>query len=392
MKNLLKYSLEGRYKMKKVGIITFHNSYNCGSMLETYAMQEIIKKGGLNPEIVNFSSPGQISLYTAWFKNNSVKNIVKNILISPYIEHIKSNNEKYIEFQKKYFYLSKFIMDSSNLKDEEYDTVISGSDQIWNITIDDYDDAYFLNWVKNAKRVAYSPSFGSKNILKYSDKPKKYKKLILDYDAVSVREKNGKKWIKDLTGLDVPVLLDPTLLLEREDYEKLISEDILENEDYIFFYSPGFNNDICKYVKEVANKYNMKVVTWSSKQYYVKNIKKYGFELPEYENPEMYLYLIKNAKLIFTTSYHGTIFSTIFRKKFYTIRNGGMYGEDDRVITLLEQINLMDRLIPYEFDDKFDYMSQPNFIDSDKKLLKLKEKSIKFLNDNVRGFNYETRK
>ena len=69
-----------------------------------------------------------------------------------------------------------------------------------------------------------------------------------------------------------------------------------------------------------------------------------------------------------------------------------MYGEDDRVITLLEQINLMDRLIPYEFDDKFDYMSQPNFIDSDKKLFKLKEKSIKFLNDNVRGFNYETRK
>ncbi len=378
--------------MKKVGIITFHNSYNCGSMLETYAMQEIIKKGGLNPEIVNFSSQGQIKLYNAWFENNSIKNIVKNILISSHINKIKNNNKKYVEFQKKYFKLSNFTSDSSSLKDNDYDTVISGSDQIWNITIDDYDDAYFLNWVKSAKKVAYSPSFGSKNILRYSNDPDKYKRFILSYDAVSIRENNGKKWTKELTGLDVPVLLDPTLLLDRNDYEKLVARDVETPGEYIFFYSPGFNNEICKYVKTVADKYNMKVITWSSKQYYVKNIKKYGFELPKYENPEMYLYLIKNAKLIFTTSYHGTIFSTIFKKKFYTIKNGGMYGDDDRVITLLNQINLMDRLIPHEFDNKFNYMSDPNFNDSDKNLIKLKEKSIKFLSDNVRGFKYETRK
>ena len=188
--------------MKKVGIITFHNSYNCGSMLETYAMQEIIKKGSLEPEIINFSSKGQINLYRAWFINNSIKNILKNILVAPHINHIKNNNDKYIEFQRKYFNLSRFTNDSNTLKDDDYDTVISGSDQIWNITIDDYDDAYFLNWVKNAKKVAYSPSFGSKNILKYSDNPDKYKNFILSYDVVSVRENNGKKWIKDLTQLD----------------------------------------------------------------------------------------------------------------------------------------------------------------------------------------------
>ena len=115
--------------MKKVGIITFHNSYNCGSMLETYAMQEIIKKGGLNPEIVNFSSQGQIKLYNAWFENNSIKNIVKNILISSHINKIKNNNKKYVEFQKKYFKLSNFTSDSSSLKDNDYDTVISGRDR-----------------------------------------------------------------------------------------------------------------------------------------------------------------------------------------------------------------------------------------------------------------------
>ncbi len=378
--------------MKKVGIITFHNSYNCGSMLETFAMQEIIRKGGLKSEIVNFSSLGQIKLYNAWFENNSLKNIVKNFLIMPHINRIKNNNKKYIDFQKKYFKLSEFTTVSNTLNDDAYDTVISGSDQIWNITIDDYDDAYFLNWVQNAKKIAYSPSFGSKNILKYSNNPDKYAQYILSYDAVSVRENNGKKWINDLTGLDVPVLLDPTLLLEKKDYENLIAKDVNENGEYIFFYSPGFNKDICKYVKRVADKYNMRVITWSSKSYYVKNVKKYGFSLPKYENPEVYLYLIKNAKLIFTTSYHGTIFSTIFKKKFYTIKNGGMYGDDDRVITLLNQINLLDRLIPYKFDDTFDYMSEPNFDESDKNLSKLREKSVKFLTDNIRGFKYEARK
>ncbi len=165
-------------------------------------------------------------MYAAYFKNDSVKNIIKNIILFPHRKRIKNNNQKYEAFKNRIFKLSRSYGRMDELKDDGYETVIAGSDQIWNITIADGDDAYFLPWVKNAKKVAYAPSLGAKNILKCADNPEKYKKMIDDFDALSIRENNGRKWIKDLCGKDVPVLLDPTLLLEREDYEKIENKNI----------------------------------------------------------------------------------------------------------------------------------------------------------------------
>lgn len=369
--------------MKKVGIITFHNSYNCGSMLESYAMQTILEKKGIKAEIVNFSSKGQKDLYSVWFKNNTIKNIVKNIVLIPYHKRLKNNNSKYEEFKIKNFKLSKEYTDNDNISEKNYKIVVAGSDQIWNITIKDADDCYFLNWVKKAKKVAYAPSFGAKKILKYSDNPNKYIDYLNSFDSLSIRENNGQKWLKEMINKDVPVLLDPTLLLEKKDYDKIMAKDVNVNYKYIFFYSPSFNIDICKYVKSIADKYDLKVITWSTKSYCTKRIKKFGFILPEYESPSMYLYLIKNAELVMTTSFHGTIFSTIYRKKFITIKNGEMFGDDDRVITLLKQIGMEDRLIKYDFDENFDYLKDIDYSNYDILLPKLQKKANKFLEENV---------
>ena len=370
-------------KDKKIGIITFHNSYNCGSMLESFAIQKIIEKLGGNPEIINFSNSGQRRLYSVFFKNNSIKNIIKNILILPGINKIKYNNKMYEKFKNTNFVLSDEYSNMSQLSDENYNVVVAGSDQICNITIDDSDDAYFLSWVSNAKKVAYAPSFGAKNILKNSSCPEKYKKMLLDFDSLSIRENNGKKWIKDLCNKDVDVLLDPTLLLEREDYDRIADKNYRVKDKYIFFYSPAFNRDICRFVKKISEKYNLKVITWSTKSYYMKFIKTFGFELPGYEDPSIYLNLIKNADLVITTSYHGTIFSTIYRKKFIVVKNGGMYGDDDRVKTLLEQLNMNDRLIPYTFDETYNYLSSVDYSEYDSNLPKLKKKSIDYINKEI---------
>lgn len=378
--------------MKKVGIITFHNSYNCGSMLESYAMQTILEKGNMNAEIVNFSSDGQKELYSVWFKNNSIRNIIKNIMLTTVHKRLVRNNNKYEEFKNKNFKLSKEYKTNDKISEKDYSIVVAGSDQIWNITIKDYDSAYFLDWVKKARKVAYSPSFGAKNILKYSDNPQKYIDYINDFDALSIREKNGSKWLKDLINKDVEVLLDPTMLLDREDYDKIMADDVKVDGKYIFFYSPGFNPEICAYVKKIADKYNLKVITWSTKAYCTKRIRRFGFELADYENPAMYLYLIKNAELVITTSYHGTIFSTIYRKKFITVKNGEMYGDDDRVITLLEQMDMMDRLIPYEFKDDFDYLAEVDYSNYDKKVSQLRKKSMDYINKNIGEYYHEASK
>lgn len=377
--------------MKKVGIITFHNSYNCGSMLESYAMQTILEKRNIKAEIVNFSSDGQKELYSVWFKNNTLRNILKNVILILAHRRLVNNNNKYEEFKNKNFKLSKSYNDNSKIDEKDYTIVVAGSDQIWNITIKDSDDAYFLNWVKSARKVAYAPSFGAKNILKYSKNAKKYMDYLNDFDALSIRENNGKFWIKQLINKNVDVLLDPTMLLEQEEYNKIIANDVKIDYKYIFFYSPTFNPEICRYVKKIADKYNLKVITWSTKSYYTKMIGRFGFILPEYENPAIYLYLIKNAELILTTSYHGTIFSTIYRKKFITIKNGEMYGEDDRVITLLEQMDMLDRLIPYKFDSDFNYLADVDYSKYDKKISKLRKKSIDYIDRNI-GDYYETSK
>jgi len=136
-------------------------------------------------------------------------------------------------------------------------------------------------------------------------------------------------------------------------------------------------------VANIAKKYDLEVITWSTKSYIVRRIKKFGFKLPIYEDPSMYLSLIKNAELVITTSFHGTIFSTIYRKKFITVKNGDMYGDDDRVITLLEQLHLMDRLIPYEFDDSKNYLEDIDYSNYEKILPGLQKKANEYLNKNV---------
>ena len=365
--------------MEKIGIITFHNSYNCGSMLESYAIMKYLRNKKFDAEIIDFSSEGQVKLYKTFFQEKNLKSVIKNIILFPHKKRIDYNNSKYEEFKNQFFKLSKKINnnDFSGLK---YDYYIAGSDQVWNITIDDYDDVYFLNWTKDGKKIAYAPSFGSKNPIEFAgENLNKYKNMMSSFDAISIRENNGKKWIKEMINKDVPVLIDPTLLLSSNEYDKLLDNSCTPKGKDIFLYCPGFKKDICKFVKKVSDKYNLPVIAWSAKSFYVKNIGSLGFKLPKYESPSVYLSLIKNASLIFTTSFHGTIFSTIYRKNFYVIKNGGMYGNDDRVKTLIDKLGIQDRLIKYEFDENFDYLAKVDYSKYEKLLPEEQKQADEYL-------------
>ncbi|ODR35234.1 polysaccharide pyruvyl transferase family protein [Eisenbergiella tayi] len=366
--------------MKKVGILTFHRSYNCGSMMQAYALQEVLKKLKLDPEIIDFSTFEQQKVYRTWFPINSLRNIVKNILIAPHKSIIDMNNGKYQDFLNTCFALSseKFF-NMAELRDEKYDAIIAGSDQIWNITIDDSDDAYFLPWVKNAKKIAYAPSFGARNIKKYTPDWFQYASYIDSFEHVSIRENNGKKWIKDLIHKDVPVVLDPTLLLCAADYEKIVETRIKTPEKYIFYYAPHYDNDINILVKKISNKLRIPVIAFNAKGYYVKQLHRLGFSLPEFENPAVYLRLIKDAELVITTSFHGTAFSSIFKKRFWTVKNGEMLGDDDRVKTLTDMLDLSDRVIPIYYEENFDYLKIKDYDIYSKKLEIKKEEALRYL-------------
>lgn len=376
---------------KKIGILTFHASYNCGSMLQTYAMQTYLNKLGYNCEVINFSTEAQKKLYSLYTRKKNPKYLMRDLIFWCHHKRIESNFKRYELFKTNVFHLSK----TSAEKTEEicidgYEYLIAGSDQIWNITISDYDDAYFLPW-NGVKKIAYAPSFGARNPAEYSDCVDKYIKYMMDFDYLSVREKNGQKWIKQLTGKDVPVVLDPTLLIEKKDYEPIVSDELSLPKKYIFYYSPTYSIPINKMVKKISKKYNMPVIAFNSKAYYLRGMNFTGFRLPSFEDPKAYLQLMKNAELVITTSFHGTVFSTIYRKKFWVIKNGGMYENDDRVMTLLSDLSINDRLIELPFDKKFNYMNPVNYANYEQSLKSLKNKSQIFLKNALENYNERTK-
>lgn len=348
--------------MKKIGIITFHRSHNCGSMLQAYALQTVVSRMGYQPELINFSNPGQRKLYRPFQSGPNPKTIIKNIIALAHLNRIKRNDACYERFISERFLLSEG--DSSRceeLSSDGYSAVICGSDQVWNVTIDDADDAYFLPWVVDAAKIAYAASFGARNIMKCSDDPQRYAGYLRAMDSISIRENNGRKWIHELTGLDVPVVLDPTLLLDAEDYIAIEDTAVTLPSEYIFYYSPTYDRSINRLVKRISAKYGLPVICFNAKAFYVKGMDMMGFSLPEREDPSVYLSLMRHASLIITTSFHGTIFSTMFERPFWTIKNGGMFGDDDRVLTLTDLLDLNDRFIPIEFDDNRDYLSPKDY-------------------------------
>lgn len=368
---------------KKVGIITFHASHNCGSMLQSFALQTVLSRLGCNPSIIDYSNIGQRDLYSVRYKNNTLKNFLKNVILLPHIRLVRRSFSDYETFKRTHFHLTK--KSYSNLKelnesDLGFDEYVCGSDQIWNITIEDSDDAYFLPFVCNHKKIAYAPSFGAKDLSKYAgERISWYREKIMDFDSLSIREKNGQKWIKMLTGLDVPVVLDPTLLIDCEEYKSL-ERKVKIPEHFIFYYAPGYMKDLNRFVGKISKRYSLPVFVFNTKQFYIKRLWKYGFNLPEREDPGVYLFLMRKADMVFTTSFHGTIFASLFHKKFWTLKNTGMFGDDDRVRTLVNQLGLEKRLIvPSEMPKDFDYFQGFDFNKYNVELGKRKTTSIGYL-------------
>ena len=340
----------------KIGIITFHASHNCGSMLQAYALCKVLRdEYHQDAELIDFSNSGSRQMYSLW--NNKMfyrsgrpnmnvwKTNVSNLF---HYKAVKSVMNDYEAFSSKYLQKSKgTYKNTKQLKgiEQNYDMLLSGGDQVWNICCTDADDAYFLSFAHNVKKVAYSPSLGAMNILKYAKNPDKYRKYLLDYDFLSVRELNGQKWLKELVGEDVPIVPDPTLLLSADEWCKVLPVPQIEGK-YIFNYAFSYGNEENnRILKQISDKYNLPVYIIDAKSYYRYNLeKKYGFKLYKQSGPLAFLGLMKNAELVLTQSFHGSLFAAKFNRCFWSYKNAVVRNpDDDRARCVLNQLGLIDR-------------------------------------------------
>ena len=310
--------------MKKIGIISIcYNSSNYGGNLQSYALPAFLYKQGYQAEQISH-------LHESFIKTSKIKRIfnvgvleyVKKVLEKPFkITELKKTdlyNERkkaFDNFNKKIIPQSERVYNRENVKEsiKNYDAFVTGSDQVWNFSW--YNPTYFLDFVPpSKKKISYAASIGSDCL---TDEQKEiFKNSLKDYDAVSVREPSSIKLIEDLSPVPVVSTLDPTLLLEKEDWDKVSSKRLIE-EDYVFCYFLGDYKKTRKLVNEFAKKHGLKIACIPYTAGIVLSDKKFGDYRLIDASPEDFISLIKHAKYVFTDSFHAVVFSHVYGKEFF---------------------------------------------------------------------------
>jgi exopolysaccharide biosynthesis predicted pyruvyltransferase EpsI len=227
-------------------------------------------------------------------------------------------------------------MDSIELANIEskYDFFICGSDQIWNGSISNLDPAYFLNFVKNSeKKKSYAASFGFEKVPKEMEE--EYKTLLSNFSSINMREASGVKIVSSLLGESSQIVLDPTMLLDVEEWND-VAEEKTRNNKYILIYQVGMSSFLLKKAKEIARLTGLRVLTVP---FPIGGLIKTGINMSA--GPQKWIGLIKNAELVITDSFHGSAFSIMYNKRFFVCLSEG----STRIRNLLNTFNLNSALL-----------------------------------------------
>ena len=321
---------------KKIGVICLNHSYNIGNSLLQYAMSTKLKELGLIPYMIGTN-----------YKNRK------------------------IPFLKKYTNCRIIKKNFSEIKKKEYDLLMVNSDQTWRKFSNHFYDIAFLKFAQNWKipKFVYGASLGYSEWRLSKEDDEMGKKLLRQFSGVSVREKGSVPLVKTHFGIKPIFVLDPTLLIDKRYYLKIIKNfKININSPFIFIYILSKGNNIQKYIRYASEQLNYKIVK---------------FEIGEINSVEKFIYGIYNSKAVITNSYHGTLFSIIFNKPFVSFISKN--GAKERLISLKDTLGIKNRIFEYNEFPNINLLTIPFYLN--KTLFNLlKNKSINYLKNNI-GIN-----
>ena len=366
--------------MKKITTktLTFHTALNYGAILQTIGLQKTLYNLNCENSVINYTDKCMNQYNPKNLDNLPRKEKAKKILrYILYGRKLTKRQKKLTSFINENINMTKKVYNMKEIENiiEKDDVLIAGSDQIWSTEImDGLSDIYTLNFKgTNNKKISYAASIGSSTINeKYY---KEFQNKINNIDRISVREESLKsELIKIVNKKNIDVVLDPTMLLTKEQWKSLINKhEKEEKEKYIVAYTLDVNPEYIKIVNELSKKTCLRVIYFDYRNYGFDNILREGF----LDNPFEFVNCIKNAQYIVTTSFHGTVFSLLFNKKFWVIphRTRGarmtdlLYkvGLNKRIVKTVEEFNKKD------FDENINY----NYINE--LLSKQREESINWL-------------
>lgn len=376
----------------RIGILTLPLHTNYGGILQAYALQTVLERMG--HDVVVFDTPNKSFLPPFWklplclTKRTILKFLGRTSRI--FMEHYNNKTRSIIAQKIQPFVDShvhrKEIRSFKELNQEDYDALVVGSDQVWRIIYfpglwlgQQIENAY-LDFAKkwNIKRIAYAASFGTDNWEYNEEQTVKCGRLLKTFDAVSSRETNSVKLCKSKFGVDAQHVLDPTMLLNMEDYTSLFIKDN----------TPKSNGTLLNYVLDESEEINSLINKVATEKHLVSFAVNNPFENDESKtlqqrikpSVETWLRGFYDAEFVITDSFHACVFSILFKKQFVVVGNKerGMA----RFESLLNMFGLENRLV----DETVDVNSLQS-IDYDKVYdlyRKLKEKSLMFLLDSLR--------
>lgn len=348
-----------------LGIITFHRALNYGAVLQAYALQHFLTEIDIDSKIIDYRCE-EIEYFYKPIKANPIKNIKKFLKECCFYTCNKNKRKKFMNFLNKNLLLTKKIDTEESLLNLNalFDCFITGSDQVWNNRWTGLDGAFFLNFAESKKKNSYAASFGFSSVPQECEK--KYREYLSDFNFLSVRELDGVGIVENLTGKSAVVSIDPTCLISREEWISVAK--LPKEKDYVLLYLLEQSSYLEGIAKELAARKGIKVITIADGFKRKRDIKKYGFL-----GPDEFLGLFHNARYIVTNSFHGLMFSVIFRKEFYISYQQYSGAPNSRLRNFIVNYHLEGRVLSENqplFEAKIDYDEIESMIKSSKEYSK----------------------
>lgn len=378
--------------MVKFGILTFYDALNYGAALQALALQQAVENAGVRAEFIRCleagsnpeqtsSKHGMLAYFHVLRKNRfSLKRFMRMRNVA------QGKATRFSEFRERYMHLSrKAYYGIEDLKNQEFDYTgyICGSDMVWS-DIGQNLDLYFLSFAPQQKRISYAPSLTGRDGETESEK-EFYRDRINGIKYLSCRERYGVDYIKAITGKTAQLVLDPTLLLSKEQWCELLNlEQKQEEKPYILCYMfGGVSKEFSKRIAQLQQKYDMDVRFIPVTNYETEYELDRGIN-PDY-GPREFVELFLNAEIVLTNSFHGLLFSLIMQKQFVVFHRdeANVWAKhEERLANILRILSLDDRyhyesedLMAIKFDIDYDTVSA--------RLDKQRQMSLKYLYDSV---------
>lgn len=364
--------------MKRIAVLTwFNRGRNYGQTLQAFALNEVLRCMGHQCTFLSYGKNGPR---------------LTEEEISGLTGDVQQLQREFTRFIKAHIDYSPRLREPEEvrmyLQQGGFDVVLCGSDQIWNFSLSSFEPLYMFDFPLPCPKVAYAPGMMDEREFSGTGKFTSMGSWLEDFAAVSVREQSGRTIVKQITNGKVhpEVVLDPTLLLTRDEWLEKVSLPEVESKNYLFCYMFDMNLAQRNLVQHFVKEKNCDIVV------YVDALRR---GVPSFEgldckqvrvvSIEMFLSLIFHAKAVVTDSFHGTVFSLLFERDFFALENpsGGPERNLNRIVTLLEKSSLPQRLICLGNEEKAPWAEHIDYAAVDAQLALERKQSLGWLRSAV---------